>query len=293
MKRKAAIFTISDRSYLGEREDISGQRVKNILEKNNFIIIHQDVLPDDREKIENALINTTDKLKVNLIVTTGGTGFSTRDVTPEATLFVIDKRADGLSEKMRYESNKITERAALSRAVAGIRKNTLIINLPGSPKAAEENLNSIIEIIPHGLDMIEGENHHHEKIKNKRPTIEDWIKELERDENADKCGIYLAHLGKVRRTSRKKVRENQEDVPDTKYMEFSYDEKKVKDAKQKALNNKGVYFVKIWLNTGKLKVGDDIMQIIVGADIRDNCIKTLEQLIKEIKTNCVVEKEIF
>lgn len=122
----------------------------------NYIVSKYIILPDEKEIISNELINMSDTLKLDLILTTGGTGFSPRDVTPEATLDVIDRNAPGIAEAMRYHSLKITPKAMLSRAVSGIRGRTLITNLPGSPKAVKENLEFILPALKHGLEILKG-----------------------------------------------------------------------------------------------------------------------------------------
>ncbi|QCX34135.1 MogA/MoaB family molybdenum cofactor biosynthesis protein [Caloramator sp. E03] len=151
-----AILTISDKGSKGEREDITGKNLKELLESLNYSVEYYKIIPDEIEEIKRELIYICDELKLNLILTNGGTGFSNRDVTPEATLSVIEKNAPGIAEAMRYNSLKITPKAMLSRAVAGIRKDTLIINLPGSPKGAIENFKSIMDAIPHGIDILTG-----------------------------------------------------------------------------------------------------------------------------------------
>ncbi|SKA95012.1 molybdopterin adenylyltransferase [Caloramator quimbayensis] len=152
----AAVLTISDKGSKGEREDITGKDLKELLESSNYSVEYYKIIPDEIEEIKRELIYICDELKLNLILTNGGTGFSKRDVTPEATLSVIEKNAIGIAEAMRYNSLKITPKAMLSRAAAGIRKDTLIINLPGSPKGAVENFKSIMDAIPHGIDILTG-----------------------------------------------------------------------------------------------------------------------------------------
>lgn len=154
---KASVITISDKGSRGERVDTSGPALKKILIENNYEVIYENIISDDIEGIKKELIKCVDELKVDLILTTGGTGFSIRDNTPEATMSIIEKQIPGIPELMRYESMKITNRACLSRAVCGIRKRTLILNLPGSEKAAKENFMSVIEPIKHGIDMLKGE----------------------------------------------------------------------------------------------------------------------------------------
>lgn len=152
----AAILTISDRSYYGEREDSSGPIIYDMLKEINSEVIFTQIIPDERNIIAQKLIELSDNIMADLIVTTGGTGLGPRDVTPDATLDVIDKRVPGLEEAMRAESTKITPHGMLSRAVAGVRGKTLIINLPGSPKAVKENLSVILLAIPHAIEILKG-----------------------------------------------------------------------------------------------------------------------------------------
>ena len=147
---KAAIITSSDSGYAGEREDKSGSVIQEILEANNYEVVHTILLPDDRKML-------ADKGIAELIVTTGGTGFSPRDCMPEATKDIIEREVPGIPEAMRAYSMTITPRAMLSRAAAGIRKGTLIVNLPGSPKAVRESLEYIIPALEHGLQILTGE----------------------------------------------------------------------------------------------------------------------------------------
>ncbi|GAA0079114.1 molybdopterin adenylyltransferase [Clostridium sp. CTA-5] len=153
---KTAILTMSDKGHVGERKDITGPTIENILPKDKYSITYYKVLPDDIDLISKELIYLCDDLKVNLILTNGGTGFSKRDVTPEATLKVSEKLVPGFGEAMRAASLKITPKAMLSRGISGIRNETLIINLPGSPKGATENLEVILDAIPHGIDILTG-----------------------------------------------------------------------------------------------------------------------------------------
>lgn len=147
---KAAIITSSDSGYAGEREDKSGSVIQEILEANDYEVVHTILLPDDRKMLADEGI-------AELIVTTGGTGFSPRDCMPEATKDIIEREVPGIPEVMRAYSMTITPRAMLSRAAAGIRKGTLIVNLPGSPKAVRESLEYIIPALEHGLQILTGE----------------------------------------------------------------------------------------------------------------------------------------
>lgn len=152
----AAIITSSDKGYSGEREDKSGAVIREILEANGFKVINQVILPDDKEALSNEFARISDDLEVNLILSTGGTGFSKRDVTPEATKAIIEREAPGICEAIRWYSLQITKRAMLSRAISGIRRKTLIVNLPGSPKACKEALDFVLDEIKHGIDILLG-----------------------------------------------------------------------------------------------------------------------------------------
>ncbi len=156
MSYTAAVITVSDKGYRGEREDTSGPNLCALLKERGYEIEHCALVPDDMDMIKAELINCADKLGIALILTTGGTGFSPRDVTPEATLAVVERPTPGIPEAMRAESMKITPRGCLSRSAAGIRGRSLIVNLPGSRKAAEENLLAVIEPLTHGLEMLQG-----------------------------------------------------------------------------------------------------------------------------------------
>lgn len=151
------IITSSDKGYLGEREDKSGEVIREILQSNGFEVEKYIVLPDEKEMLANEFKYMCDELGVNLVLSTGGTGFSKRDITPEATKEVIEREAPGICEAIRYFSLQITKRAMLSRAVSGIRKDTLIVNLPGSPKACKEALDFVLDDIKHGIDILLGE----------------------------------------------------------------------------------------------------------------------------------------
>ena len=154
---KAAIITSSDSGYAGEREDKSGSVIQEILEANDYEVVHTILLPDDRKMLSERMAEIADKGEAELILTTGGTGFSERDVTPEATEEVIERKVPGIPEAIRAYSMTITKRAMLSRATAGIRGKTLIINLPGSPKAVRESLEYIIDALGHGIEILTGE----------------------------------------------------------------------------------------------------------------------------------------
>ncbi len=150
-----AVLTLSDKGSKGEREDTSGLLIQGMLTSIAAEIRYTDILPDEKELIQKKLIRYSSE--VDLILTTGGTGLSPRDVTPEATLEVIDREVPGIAEAMRAEGLKKTRRAMLSRAVAGVKGRSLIINLPGSPKAVQENLEAILDVIPHAIEKIKGD----------------------------------------------------------------------------------------------------------------------------------------
>lgn len=149
-----AILTLSDKGSKGEREDTSGPTIERLMKKIDAKIVSSDILPDEKALIKKKLLSLCGK--VDLILTTGGTGLSPRDVTPEATLEVIRQEIPGIAEAMRMEGLNKTSRAMLSRAVAGVRGKTLIINLPGSPKAVKENLSVILDCLPHAIEKIQG-----------------------------------------------------------------------------------------------------------------------------------------
>lgn len=162
MRWKVGILTASDRGYRGEREDTSAQVIRELVEEEiQGEVIEYRVVPDEVDEIMASLIEMTDYYQADLILTTGGTGLAPRDVTPEATLNVIDRVAPGFAEAMRMTSMQKTRKAMLSRAVSGIRGRTLIINLPGSPKGVQENLMAIIDQLPHALAILTGREGDH------------------------------------------------------------------------------------------------------------------------------------
>jgi molybdenum cofactor synthesis domain-containing protein len=153
---RVGILTASDKGYAKEREDESGKLIENLVMQKGWQVIKKCILPDDQNLLAAKMQAWADQKEVDLILTTGGTGFSPRDCMPEATLAIGERVVPGIPEAMRYYSLQITPRAMLSRAVAVIRKNTLIINLPGSPKAVKENLESIIDTLDHGIGILQG-----------------------------------------------------------------------------------------------------------------------------------------
>ena len=151
------ILTMSDKGARGEREDLSGEEIKRLVAEIPAEVKAYEVIPDEKYLIKDKLIEYADELGLDIIITTGGTGVSPRDVTPDATLEVIDKEIPGMAEVMRFESLKKTPRAMISRAVVGLRGCTLIINLPGSPKGVRENLSAILPAISHAVEKIKGD----------------------------------------------------------------------------------------------------------------------------------------
>ena len=166
MAYTAAVITVSDKCSRGERVDTSGPAVARMLAEHGFEVVYTGLVPDEKEQIGAELIACADERRIQLVVTTGGTGFSQRDVTPEATLAVVERETRGIPEAMRWASLQITPRGCLSRSAAGIRGKTLIVNLPGSEKAAKENLAAVIDALAHGMEMLCAEgstdhSHHH------------------------------------------------------------------------------------------------------------------------------------
>jgi len=153
---RTAIVCMSDKGARGEREDLSTKVIEKIVTEKGYKIVKKILIPDEYELIKETLKNICDNNEADLILTTGGTGFAKRDVTPEATLEIVDKIVPGIPEAIRAYSMSITKRAMLSRAAAGIRKSTLIINMPGSPKAVDESLSFIIDSLSHGLEILVG-----------------------------------------------------------------------------------------------------------------------------------------
>ena len=154
MTYNAAVITVSDKCSIGDRVDTSGPNLCKLLQEEGWEISYTAIVPDEAGQIIAQLRHCTEELRTNLILTTGGTGFSPRDITPEATLEVIQRQTPGISEAMRAESMRITPKGCLSRGVSGICNESLIINLPGSKKASEENILSVLPALKHGVDML-------------------------------------------------------------------------------------------------------------------------------------------
>ena len=157
MRYTAAVITISDKGARGERVDTSGPNLVELLKARDYDVVYTAIIPDEMEQIRAELCCCADERKIALVLTTGGTGFSPRDVTPEATMSVVERPTPGIPEAMRAESMRITPKGCLSRSAAGIRGRTLIVNLPGSKKASQENILAVIDPIAHGLEMLYSE----------------------------------------------------------------------------------------------------------------------------------------
>jgi molybdenum cofactor synthesis domain-containing protein len=160
---RAGVVTVSDKGHAGERKDVSGPLLADLLCKIGAEVVRQEIVPDERPDIEGVLIEMADEAQFDLVVTTGGSGLTPRDVTPEATLAVIEREASGLAEVLRFAGYRKTPLAVLSRGVAGVRGRTLIINLPGSPKAVREGMETLTPILPHAIKMVRGVDTEHGK----------------------------------------------------------------------------------------------------------------------------------
>jgi len=165
---RASVMTVSDKGYAGERENVSGPLLAELLHQMGAEVVSQTIVPDERPDIERELLRLADEAQIDLVVTTGGTGPTPRDVTPEATQAVIERDVPGMAELLRFEGYRKTPLAVLSRGVAGIRGGTLIVNLPGSPKAVREGMETLAPILPHAIRMLRGvhtEHDHQEGVR--------------------------------------------------------------------------------------------------------------------------------
>ena len=299
MNKTVAVITISDKGARGERVDTSGPAICEIVKASGYEVVYTQVIPDEKFLIQETLVKCADEFKIALILTTGGTGFSPRDITPEATLEVIERETPGIPDAMRLASLKITPRGCLSRSVAGIRGTSLIVNLPGSKKASTENLEAVLDPIGHGLEMLQSAGSadcampEKNVVKAVIPSMDEWLKEAKKDVNADKIGMYLTHNGVVRKTAKSFVREGDAEAKEVTGMLFSYDRAKVNQVIHETKQLDGIYYVRVWLNEGKLKVGDDIMYVLIGGDIRPHVTTALDYLVGKIKEECVTEKETY
>lgn len=295
MNCTAAVITISDKGFVGTRTDTSGPALCAILEEAGWSVVRRTLLPDEAERIRAELIRCADEAGVHLVLTTGGTGFSPRDVTPEATLAVVEREARGIPEAMRAESLRITPRGCLSRSAAGIRGRTLIVNLPGSEKAARENLLAVRDAVGHGIDMLlsAGSADCAAPAAGKAPpSMDQWLREAKAGPDAGKIGMYLTHNGVVRETARALVRDGAEAAP-VRGMRFSYDRERMEAALAETRAMEGIHCVRAWLNEGELAPGDDIMYVLVGGDIRPRVVEALQFLVGKLKSECVSEEELF
>lgn len=293
----AAVLTISDKGARGERVDTSGPALRGMLTRAGYEVVRSAILPDERSQIAGTLKKLADE-GMALVLTTGGTGFSPRDITPEATLDVIERQTPGLAETMRAESMKATPRGCLSRGVAGIRNRTLIVNLPGSERAARENLAAILPALEHGLQMLLSEGSADcatpASTKSRQiPSMDAWLREAKRCCDLARTGMFLVHNGVVREDARARVRDGDTDAMPVKGMRFSADDEKVSQAVAQTLEMPGIFFARAWMNEGELAAGDDIMYVMVGGDIRPRVFEALQFLVGRIKTECVTEQEIM
>ncbi len=298
MNYQAAVITVSDKGFRGERRDTSGPAIRAMLEEKGLEVVYTSIVPDEAEMIRAELIRCADELKLSLVLTTGGTGFSPRDVTPEATLAVVDRETRGIPEAMRLESLKITPRGCLSRSAAGIRGRTLIVNLPGSEKAARENLGAVLGAVSHGLDMLASEGsadcaERSTLAASPAPSLDAWLREAKASPSAKGCGMFLFHNGVVRESAKAAVRRGEADTMPVRGMRFSYDAERAESARLTALAMPGIAYARVWLASGELRVGDDIMLVLVGGDIRPHVLDALTALVAELKQNCVTETELF
>lgn len=300
MSVQAAVITVSDKGARGERQDTSGPAIRAMLENTGFAIAYHSIVPDEGARISAELIHCADKLHIPLVLTTGGTGFSPRDVTPEATLAVIERETRGIPEAMRAASMRITPRGCLSRAVSGIRGGTLIVNLPGSEKAAKENLLAVLDAISHGLEMLASTGSADcaapvaaAAERKAAPSVDAWLREAKADPSAPKVGMYLIHNGVVRETAKAAVRQGETGTKPVSAIQFSFDAANVFAATEEARRLPGIAYVRVWLNEGRLTVGDDLMTVLIGGDIRPHVVDALQFLVGKIKSECVTEKEIY
>lgn len=321
MIKTAGVITVSDKCARGERVDTSGPALCELLKADGWSVEFQAIVPDEKNEIQKVLLNGADELGLALILTTGGTGFSPRDITPEATREITERETPGIPEAMRAESVKITPHGCLSRGYAGIRGKTLIVNLPGSEKAARENYLAVNRALGHGVKMICSQGsaecaEPEEKPEAKEavpsqissqnadlsqdaaseerqvPSMDAWLVQAKTDENASKCGMYLFHNGVVRKTAKAQVRAGITSAS-VKGMTFSYDSQKVEEAIAETRTLDGIYYVRVWLNEGDLQPGEDIMLVLIGGDIRPHVSLALDFLVGKIKAECVTEMERF
>ena len=296
INQKAAVITVSDKGFRGERDDTSGPALQEMLRTQGWEVVYTAMVPDEKDSIQNELRICCDEKQIALVLTTGGTGFSPRDITPEATAELIERLCPGIPEVMRAESMKITPHGCLSREIAGIRGRTLIVNLPGSRKASTENLAAVLGPIRHGVEMLQsaGSADCAQPSKGKQvPSLDQWLREAKASPDADKVGMYLTHNGVVRATARSRVRQGDTGAKTVIGMRFHCDWEKAEAAIQEARRMEGIYHVRVWVNEGTLHVGDDIMYVLIGDDIRPHAVDALNALVGTIKSSCVSEEELY
>ena len=317
MSYTAAVLTVSDKASRGERTDTAGPAVCRMLKAAGYEIVHTAIIPDGFESVSSALTDCADTRKASLILTVGGTGFSPRDLTPEATKAVLEREAPGLPEAMRAASMQITPRGCLSRGVAGIRGGSLIVNLPGSERAAAENLAAVLDPLRHGLEMLtshgsagcaapaqplpgqslplEGKvaaaQPQTDEVSPVAPSLDAWLAEAKARPEAGRIGMYLFHSGVVRETPRAEVREGKKDAPAVTGMRVSFDPAALERAVGETKQLPGISYARAWLNAGTLRVGDPIMLVLVGGDIRPHVVDALQSLVGKLKTVCIKEEE--
>ena len=294
MKRRIGILTVSDKGYGGEREDLSAQVIRRLVAEGALgYVTDYRLVPDEEDRIRGALIDMADHGRADLILTTGGTGLGPRDVTPEATRAVIQREVPGLADKMRMDGMARTPLAALSRGIAGIRGRTLIVNLPGSPRAVEENLSAILPMLPHALDVVTGSFGDHDGAKEgaaapgaapeRKPLneitdgplrIEDVLNKVLDDDH----GATLIFVGTARKHTRGRATERLEYEA---YLPMAL----------AAMDQIGEEVARKWPGarcamthrTGKVEIGEASVVIAVSAAHRDECYAASRYAIERLK----------
>ena len=296
MQYTAAVITISRKDARGEQTDTIGPFLASMLEEAGYQVAHTASIPNDQELIRQELIRCADEKKLSLVLTVGGPVFSPWDITPESTQATMKRAAAEISETMCAENMRISSKGCLSWEVAGAQSQTLIVNLPGGEAVSREHLSAVLKAIGHCLDTLcsKGTADYCAVSESCEapPSIDAWLREAKALENAGKIGMYLFHNGVVRKTARSQVREGNTQAKPVSGMCFSYDAKKVAEAVEETRRLPGIYHVRVWLNHGELQVGDDLMRVLVGGDIRPHVIAALEALVTTLKTRCVTEEEL-
>ena len=283
MQLTAAVITISDKGAVGEREDTSGPAIAARLKACGWKIVYRNIIPDDVDIIKNELIECADGLCVPLVLTTGGTGFSPRDITPEATMAVIERAVPGIPEAMRAESLKITPMGMLSRAAAGIRGGTLIINLPGSKKAAAECLEAIVEALPHAVEMLgSAASSPHARV------VAVCVSELKGEQKSEVESVYLkpehgiegdAHAGNWHRQVSLLGVESVQKVQKAVSFMLAH------GAFAENILTEGIVLYELPVGT-KLKIGEVLVEITqIGKECHNDCV------IRKTAGDCVMPRE--